>query len=68
MANSVDLAIVKVRELQALVYDNNASRTDLFKKCEEVMAEMHNASIEINTNYEEISDKLTKQLNTGRKQ
>ena len=68
MANSVDLAIRKVRELQALVYDNNASRTDLFKKCEEVVQYMNDASVEINTNYEEISDKLTKQLNTGRKQ
>jgi len=55
MANSVDLAIRKVRELQSLVYDNNASRTDLFNKCEEVMKEMNNASAEINTNYETIS-------------
>ena len=68
MANSVDIAIMRVRELQALVYDNNTSRTDLFNKCEEVMAEMHNASKEINTNYEEISEKLTKHMNTGRKQ
>jgi len=68
MANSVDLAVRKVRELQSLIYDNNASRTDLFNKCEEVILEMNNASKEINTNYEEISEKLTKQLNTGRKQ
>jgi len=68
MANSVDLAIRKVRELQSLVYDNNASRTDLFNKCEEVMREMNNASAEINTNYETISEKLTKHMNTGRKQ
>lgn len=68
MANSVDIAIRKVRELQALIYDNNASRTDLFNKCEEVMAEMHNASIEIQTNYEEVSAKLTAHLNTGRPQ
>jgi hypothetical protein len=68
MANSVDLAIRQVRELQSLVYDNNASRTDLFHKCEEVMRFMNDASREINTNYEDISDKLTKQLNTGRKQ
>lgn len=68
MANSVDLAVRQVRELQALIYDNNASRTDLFNKCEEVMKYMNDASQEINTNYEEISDKLTKELNTGRKQ
>lgn len=68
MANSVDIAINKVRELQSLVYDNNASRTDLFKKCEEVMTYMHDASIEINTNYEEISAKLTRHLNTGKPQ
>lgn len=68
MANSVDLATRKVRELQALVYDNNASRTDLFQKCEEVINYLNDASKEINTNYEEISDKLTKHMNTGRKQ
>ena len=68
MANSVDIAIGKVRELQSLVYDDNASRKDLFNKCEEVMKYMHDASIEINTNYEEVSAKLTAHLNTGRPQ
>lgn len=66
--NSVDLAIAKVRELQSLLYDNNSSPNSLFKKTEEVIQYMNDASREINTNYEEISEKLTKQMNTGRKQ
>lgn len=66
--NSVDLAIAKVRELQSLLYDNNSSPNSLFKKTEEIIQYMNDASREINTNYEEISDKLTKQMNTGRKQ
>ena len=66
--NSVDLAIAKVRELQSLLYDNNSSPNSLFKKTEEIIHYMNDASREINTNYEEISDKLTKQMNTGRKQ
>jgi len=66
--NSVDLAIAKVRELQSLLYDTNSSPNSLFKKTEEVIQYMNDASREINTNYEEISDKLTKQMNTGRKQ
>lgn len=66
--NSVDIAITKVRELQSLLYDTNSSPNSLFKKTEEVIQYMNDASREINTNYEEISDKLTKQMNTGRKQ
>jgi len=66
--NSVDLAIAKVRELQSQLYDNNSSPNSLFKKTEEIIQCMNDASREINTNYEEISDKLTKQMNTGRKQ
>lgn len=66
--NSVDIAIAKVRELQSLLYDNNSSPNSLFKKTEEIIQYMNDASREINTNYEEISEKLTKQMNTGRKQ
>lgn len=66
--NSVDLAVAKVRELQSLLYDNNSSPNSLFKKTEEIIQYMNDASREINTNYEEISEKLTKQMNTGRKQ
>lgn len=66
--NSVDIAMVKVRELQAMIYDNNISNNMLFKKSQEVIQQMELASQEIKTNYEEISEKLTKQLNTGRKQ
>ena len=68
MANSVDLATMKLRELQSMIYNRSVSQDDLFKKTEEVMKFMHDASIEINTNYEEISEKLTMHMNTGRKQ
>lgn len=66
--NSVDVAMIKVRELQAMIFDNNVSNNDLFKKTQEVVQQMQLASQEIKTNYEEISDKLTRQMNTGRKQ
>jgi len=66
--NNVDIAITKVRELQGMIFDRSVSSQALFDKSNEVIEYMNKASVEINTNYEEISDKLTAQLNTGRKQ
>lgn len=66
--NNVDLATLKVRELQSMIYNTSTSQNDLFQKTLEVLEFMDKASIEIKTNYEEISNKLTKQFNTGRKQ
>lgn len=66
--NNVDIAITKVRELQGMLFDRSVSSQNLFDKTNEVIDYMNRASVEINTNYEEISEKLTKQLNTGRKQ
>lgn len=66
--NNVDIAVTKVRELQGMLFDRSVSSQDLFDKSNEVIEYMNKASIEINTNYEEISEKLTAQLNTGRKQ
>lgn len=66
--NNVDIAIGKVRELQAYLFDKNASPQSLFDKSQEVIEYMMKASQEINANYEEISRKLTEQLNTGKPQ
>lgn len=66
--NNVDIAVTKVRELQGMLFDRSVSSQDLFDKSNEVIEYMNKASVEINTNYEEISEKLTAQLNTGRKQ
>lgn len=66
--NNVDIAMEKVRELQSLIYDNNASPNKLFEKTTEIMKYMEKASKEIKTNYEEISERLTKEMNTGVKQ
>ena len=66
--NNVDLAIQKVRELQAELYSSDASPNSLFKKTQEVIEMMNMASVEINTNYKDISDKLTRQMNTGKPQ
>ena len=66
--NNVDIAITKVRELQGMIFDRSISSQQLFDKSNEVIDYMNKASVEINTNYEEISEKLTAQLNTGRKQ
>lgn len=64
--NNVDIAIQKVRQLQTMLYDNSISHNDLFKFTETIIEDMNRASKEINTNYEEISAKLTEQMNTGK--
>ena len=66
--NNVDLATQKLRELQSMIFDYNVSQNDLFKKTNEIMPFMDRASAEIQTNYKEISEKLTRQMNTGRVQ
>jgi len=66
--NNVDLATQKLRELQSLIYDYNTSPNDLFKFTNEIMPFMDKASKEIQTNYREISEKLTAEMNTGKKQ
>lgn len=66
--NNVDLAMAKVRQLQAALYSPDSSPNSLFKLTQEIIKDMEKASIEIRTNYEEISEKLTIQMNTGRKQ
>lgn len=66
--NNVDLAIGKVRELQQMFYSADASPNTLFKKSQEVIQYMELASKEVRTNYEDISRKLTQQMNTGRVQ
>ena len=66
--NNVDLAIQKVRELQSELFKSDASPNSLFKKTQVVIEYMERASKEINTNYKDISDKLTRQMNTGKPQ
>ena len=66
--NNVDIATQKLRELQSKIYDYNTSPNDLFKFTNEIMPYMDKASKEIQTNYKEISEKLTAQMNTGRVQ
>ena len=66
--NNVDLATQKLRELQSKIYDYNVSPNELFKFTNEIMPFMDKASKEIQTNYAEISRKLTEQMNTGRVQ
>jgi len=66
--NNVDIAIQHVRELQQHLFDHSKSHNDLFTFTTQIINQMEKASKEINTNYEEISRKLTEELNTGRKQ
>jgi len=66
--NNVDIAMAKVRELQQMFFSADASPNGLFKKSQEVVQYMELASKEIRANYEEISRKLTQQMNTGRVQ
>ena len=66
--NNVDLAIQQVRQLQQMIYDYNKSPNEIFKFSNEVIKKMEEASQEIKTNYEEISRRLTEEMNTGKKQ
>lgn len=68
MANSVDLAIQELRKLQSHIFNPKMSQNDLFEATNNVIKYMEDASQEINTNYEEISRKLTEQFNTGKVQ
>jgi len=69
MANNVDIAKQQLRQLQQKLYDPNISVNELNQFLERtVMQQMDLASQEIETNYRDISEKLTKELNTGRKQ
>ena len=67
--NNIDLAKQQLRVLQQKLYDTNLSVNQLNNFLEqEVFPKMDKASTEIKTNYEEISKKLTDEMNTGRKQ
>lgn len=68
ITNNVDIAMQKVRQLQQMIFDFNKSPNDLFKFTNEIIKDMEAASQEIKANYEEISRKLTEEMNTGRKQ
>lgn len=66
--NNVDLAIRNVRKLQQMILDPKLSQMDLFNFTNTIIGDMERASAEINTNYAEISRKLTEQMNTGKVQ
>jgi hypothetical protein len=69
MANNVDIAKQKLRQLQQKLYDPSVSVNEINKFLEQdIIPHMDLASREIETNYKDISEKLTKQLNTGRVQ
>ena len=63
--NNVDIAMQKVRELQSIIFDKDTSPNKIFQKTQQIMMYMEKGSQEIKTNYEEISRKLTEQMNTG---
>lgn len=68
ITNNVDIAMQKVREMQSIIFDKDTSPNKLFQKTQQVIIYMEKASQEIKANYEEISRKLTEQMNTGKVQ
>jgi len=66
--NNVDLATQQIRQLQQMFFRHDVSPQDLFNFTNKILDTMADASREINTNYKEISEKLTKHMNTGRPQ
>lgn len=66
--NSVDIAIRQLRNLQTMFYRFDVTDNDLFKEVNNIITTMEQARKELNINYREISDKLTRHLNTGKVQ
>jgi hypothetical protein len=66
LTNNVDLAMRDLRSLQSMILDNKVSNQKAFDQTCIIMQRMEMASKEIKANYEEISRKLTEQMNTGR--
>lgn len=66
--NSVDIAISQLRNLQTMFYRFDVTDNDLFKEVNSIINTMEQARKELNINYRDISDKLTRHLNTGRVQ
>lgn len=64
--NSVTLAIQRLRQFQQSLFDRKKSQQDLYEETEEIMRYMFDAEKEIETNYEEISARLTEAMNTGK--
>ena len=61
--NNVDITIQKLGEFQELLFSPDSSPNSLFKASLELKEYMLKASVEINTNYETISKKLTEDMN-----
>ncbi len=66
ITNNVDIAMREVRTLQSMILDNKVSNQKVFDHTHLLMQRLEMASKEIKVNYEEISAKLTEQMNTGR--
>lgn len=64
--NNADLAIKKLRVLQEMFYKHNVTDNDLFNFTNEIIKIMDNASKDINTNFEDMSRKLTDFMNGKR--
>lgn len=58
----------QLRALQGMFFRFDVTDNDLFKEVNKIIATMELARQEINTNYDDISAKLTEHLNTGRPQ
>jgi hypothetical protein len=65
--NNVDLAIHQLRQLQQMFFRFDHTDQDLFKYTNDIIKTMELASVEIRTNYEEISGKLTQMMNGGKR-
>lgn len=64
-SNSVTIAIEKLRQFQQMLFDRTVSPQDLFNQTNKIIEVMHDAEKEINTNYDKISQQLTKAMNEG---
>lgn len=61
--NNADLAIKKLRILQGMFFRHDLSDNDLFNYTNDIIKQVELAAKDINTNFEDVSKKLTDFMN-----
>jgi hypothetical protein len=64
--NNADLAIKKLRILQEMYFRHDVTDNDLFNYTNEIIKQVEMAAKDINTNFEDVSKKLTDFMNGKR--
>lgn len=66
MSGKIEDTVLNFQKFQSLIFDKNTSPNLLFVESEKIINQLHESSVLIEKKFEDISDKLTTHLNTGR--